>query len=228
MYKITLQKLLVLFNRDNLWTGAFVLHLSSISNETQTCKRISLSIDSYSKLINVNRNVATGIVSRSEWGASKPKTSPKQLATIPAEYVVVSHTGAKTNCFSSKVPNCDRYVNNMQTLHKQNGLNDIAYNFLVGPDAKVYEGVGFDVQGEHTVGYNDKSIGLAFMGNFNTQTPTENYLNAAKSFLESAVQQNKLAADYKLIGQSQVVEIESPGKHLYNIIKTWSHWVEKP
>lgn len=39
-------------------------------------------------------------------------------------------------------------------------------SFLVGQDGEVYEGVGWNIEGSHTYGYNDIAFGIAFMGNF--------------------------------------------------------------
>lgn len=44
--------------------------------------------------------------------------------------------------------------------------SDIGYNFLVGEDGNVYEGRGWGKTGAHTVGYNSKSVGICFIGNF--------------------------------------------------------------
>ena len=38
------------------------------------------------------------------------------------------------------------------------------HSFLVGDDGRVYEGVGWGVQGMHTQGYNNISLGFAFFG----------------------------------------------------------------
>lgn len=37
---------------------------------------------------------------------------------------------------------------------------------MVGGDGNVYEGTGWSTEGAHTIGYNRKSIGIAFIGNF--------------------------------------------------------------
>lgn len=42
-----------------------------------------------------------------------------------------------------------------------------AHSFLVGDDGRVYEGVGWNVQGTHTPGYSNASLGLAFFGSEN-------------------------------------------------------------
>lgn len=39
-----------------------------------------------------------------------------------------------------------------------------AHSFLVGDDGRVYEGVGWSVQGSHDQGYNNISLGVAFFG----------------------------------------------------------------
>lgn len=39
-------------------------------------------------------------------------------------------------------------------------------SFLVGEDGGVYEGVGWNIRGGHSNGYNDIALGIAFMGNF--------------------------------------------------------------
>lgn len=101
--------------------------------------------------------------------------------------------------------------------------DDIAYNFLIGGDGLVYEGRAWDKVGAHTKGFNAKSIGVAFIGDFNKEKPSENSL---KSLLEEGVKNGKLANDYKLLGQLQLSGGNSPGEALYNDIKTWDHWSE--
>lgn len=109
---------------------------------------------------------------------------------------------------------------------KQYGWNDIAYNFLVGGDGNVYEGRGYDIEGAHTLNYNSKSLGVALVGDFSHKSPTQGQIDATLKFLELAVRENKLASNYKLVGQRQVVMTASPGDKAYNIIKTWDHWSE--
>jgi hypothetical protein len=43
-------------------------------------------------------------------------------------------------------------------------FSDIAYNFLVGGDGKIYEGRGWDAEGAFARGFNKKSLGIAFIG----------------------------------------------------------------
>lgn len=115
----------------------------------------------------------------------------------------------------------------MQTFHIESiGLNDIAYNFLVGGDGAVYVGRGWDTQGEHTKGYNVKSICIAFIGTFKTKSPPEIQLIAAQRMIKEGVKLKKLREDYTLYGQRQLSGTENPGSALYEIIKKWKHWSE--
>lgn len=108
---------------------------------------------------------------------------------------------------------------------KSMGWNDIAYNFLIGGDGAIYEGRGWNVRGSHTLKYNTQSIGVAFIGTFHKQEPTESQIQAAKALIGYGLQHKKIPKDYILLGHRQCSEkSDSPGEKLYNIIKTWPHW----
>lgn len=42
-------------------------------------------------------------------------------------------------------------------------------SFLIGGDGSVFEGRGWGVMGAHAKGHNGDSLGIAFMGNFNSK-----------------------------------------------------------
>ncbi len=45
----------------------------------------------------------------------------------------------------------------------------VCFSFLVGGDGTVFEGRGWGVVGAHAKGNNHDSVGIAFMGNFNSK-----------------------------------------------------------
>ena len=67
------------------------------------------------------------------------------------------------------------------------GWSDIAYNFLIGNDGAVYEGRGWDYQGATAKGWNNVSIGIAFIGKYLDNLPSAQAIDAAKSFLQYMV-----------------------------------------
>lgn len=103
----------------------------------------------------------------------------------------------------------------------------LGYNFLVGGDGRVYEGRGWDYIGAHTPEYNNNSIGIAFIGNFNQSMPKPALLRAGQLLLAEGVRLKKLSPNYEIFGQSQLIATHSPGKNLYNVIKTWSHFANR-
>lgn len=72
-------------------------------------------------------------------------------------------------------------------------FGDIGYNFLIGGDGNVYEGLGWNRQGEHTKGYNKRSICIAFIGTFTKVQSPLRQLCAAEKLIEHGVKFKKIA-----------------------------------
>uniref|UniRef100_A0A146LZ51 Peptidoglycan-recognition protein 2 n=2 Tax=Lygus hesperus TaxID=30085 RepID=A0A146LZ51_LYGHE len=104
------------------------------------------------------------------------------------------------------------------------GASDVPFNFLVGGDCNIYEGVGWNKTGNHTILFNDKSIGLAFIGSFMTSSPAQAQVDAGLAWLEQGVELNNLAPEYVVFVQKQVTPYESPGVLMIPFIKRWKHW----
>lgn len=162
------------------------------------------------------------IISRAAWGARETHCSKMDL---PAKYVIIIHTaGAPCNTSAD----CRLRVRDTQAYHMDRlDFCDIGYHFLVGQDGGVYEGVGWRFQGSHTFGYNDIGLGVAFMGDFSEKPPNAAALGAAQALIQCGLDEGYLAPSYLLVGHSDVSNILSPGKALYNIISTWPHFKQR-
>ncbi|KAG7307908.1 hypothetical protein JYU34_006523 [Plutella xylostella] len=162
------------------------------------------------------------VLTRSEWGgvnATQEEDLPR-----PIDLVIIQHTATDT-CNTDE--ECQEYVQWIQIYHMQS-LNywDIGPNFLIGGNGKVYEGPGWLHMGAHTHGYNRKSVGISFIGNFNDIIPTNASLLAAEKLIECGVTEEHLSPSYSLVGHRQLRPTESPGKNLYEIIQKWPHYLE--
>ncbi|XP_045464972.1 peptidoglycan-recognition protein LE-like isoform X2 [Harmonia axyridis] len=165
------------------------------------------------------------MVSRWEWLA-QPPTQPTTPLKTPVPYVIISHTATET-CLSQA--QCVFQVRYIQTFHiESRGWFDIGYNFLVGGDAEVYIGRGWEKEGSHTLGYNKYSIGISFIGTFIDNLPTKNQLVACKRLIQKGVELGYIKKDYKLLGARQLQTTQSPGTKLFEEIKKWPHWTEEP
>lgn len=163
---------------------------------------------------------------RSEWNTEE-FDHYKRIKLDKPEYVIICDTRDKSdNCFNKN--HCIYRVQRLQRYNRKYDRSDILYNFLVGGDGNIYEGQGWKFGGNHTTGYNNTSIGIAFLGSFTDQEPSMNQVDAAKKLVDYSFEMNKVAKDYKLVGQNQVKETSSPGSSIRKIIEKWPHWVMKP
>ncbi|XP_070123211.1 peptidoglycan recognition protein 4 isoform X2 [Equus caballus] len=159
------------------------------------------------------------IVPRSDWEARETHC-PKM--NLPAKYVIIIHTSGRVCNMSDE---CRLLVQDIQSLLMDRFNScDIGYNFLVGQDGVLYEGVGWNVQGSHTAGYNDIALGIAFMGTFSGTPPNAAALEAAQNLIQCAVDEGYLDPNYLLVAQSDLIKTLSPGQALYNIISSWPHF----
>ncbi|XP_063824337.1 peptidoglycan recognition protein-like [Ostrinia nubilalis] len=162
-----------------------------------------------------------GIIPITEWAGSE--INRKQELANPVNMVVIQHTASK-DCYSDKL--CLQTVNNIRGYVMKIGFDDIPYSFMVGGNGKVYEGAGWHRVGAHTKGYNDKAIGIGFIGTFVEKLPSPEALKAAKELIEYGVQNNHIAGDYKLFGHRQLSSTVSPGDSLQKEIEGWPHWAK--
>ncbi|KYN01812.1 PREDICTED: peptidoglycan-recognition protein LC-like [Cyphomyrmex costatus] len=164
-------------------------------------------------------------VERNEWGA-QPPADPLNKMKLPVPYVIISHTATE---FCTTQSECTFHVRFAQTFHiESRKWSDIAYNFLVGGDGLAYVGRSWDYVGAHSFGFNNRSIGISFIGTFNSVVPPKTQLHAAQKIIELGVKAGKISPDYKLLGHRQVSKTLSPGEALYNEIKKWPHWSPQP
>ncbi|XP_029027919.1 peptidoglycan recognition protein 5 [Betta splendens] len=154
------------------------------------------------------------VVSRSQWGAAAALR--RERLTDSAQRVIIHHT-AFESCKS--LSECNDQLVTIQTMHmKERGFDDIGYNFLVAGDGTMFEGRGWGVAGAHTRGNNHDSLGIAFMGNFNRDTPSQEAVSAVTRLLQSAVCQGFLHQDFVLLGHRDLGNTECPGEKLYAVL----------
>ncbi|KAJ6641853.1 Peptidoglycan recognition protein [Pseudolycoriella hygida] len=187
----------------------FTLHFEDAKTETGV-----IDID--------NDHSELTLVTRDRWKAKKATGEINDLKT-PVRLVIVQHT-VQSSCNTMNA--CATLVRQVQSQHINSRYidDDIGYNFLVGGDGAVYEGRGWDKVGAHTYGYNSRSIGIAFIGDYRTDEPTTQQIIALLKLLRDGVTMHKISENYTLLGANQVQQTESPGRNLYHILVQLPHW----
>jgi hypothetical protein len=157
---------------------------------------------------------------------AQPPMQPLAKLEKPVKYVIISHTASETAIMQSEMV---YIVRNIQCFHiESRGWDDIAYNFLIGGDGQVYEGRGWDNVGAHTYGYNKKAIGISFVGTYMKMLPSRTCQNTCKLLIERGIQMGHIDQNYKLLAHCQCSATQSPGKMLYEELKTWERWSAEP
>lgn len=162
--------------------------------------------------------------------------------------IVIHHT-ADTATFGDK-GDVIAYMHKTYKFHAfTRGWWDIGYNFLIDPFGNIYEGRagGEDVVATHAAWNNSPSIGIALMGNFEVQNPTDKQKAALVKLLtalsakynidpEGKVSYHRTSkvdpyletrVDYAIAGHTDAGFTACPGEHLYELLPSIRTQVKK-
>ena len=145
-------------------------------------------------------------INREQWGARTPK-SRFLFGTV--DFIFIHHTTGVTMGANQS----DQWVKNIQNLHMDhNGWADIAYSFLYDAWGNVFEGRGWGVVGAHTLNYNSRGHGFAYMGDGSTPLPDK-----AQESLKWLIGESDRRYGKRMIeGHRDVFQTECPGNWLYD------------
>ncbi|XP_007946785.1 peptidoglycan recognition protein 4 [Orycteropus afer afer] len=174
--------------------GLGALGISS-RNETQTkeiSEKLQYLFGNVSQLIEKGKLDVSTMASRKEWGAEA--VGCRTQLTMPVDFLVIHHIPG-LECHNQTICSQKLQELHMHHIHNNNWC-DVAYNFLVGDDGRVYEGVGWKIQGCHTQGYSNISLGFAFFGTKEGHSPSPAALSAMEGLIYYAVQKGHLSPRY--------------------------------
>ena len=123
------------------------------------------------------------IVTRSQWGANESLRTADPIFNSAIGKLIVHHTGTPNDITDYAGLARGIYVNELN-----NGYIDIAYNWLIDPNGRIYEGrwaqnypAGLphtgernrlNVMGAHALHFNTDTIGIGLMGDYSDIAPT--------------------------------------------------------
>lgn len=134
------------------------------------------------------------IVTRAQWGADERLRKPGQIYNSVVRKIVVHHTGTPNS-----ITNYAALARSIYTHELNNGYLDIAYNWLIDPRGRIYEGrwatnypAGAahtgererrNVQGAHALHFNINTIGIGLMGEYTSVRPSSAMIAALTRLL---------------------------------------------
>lgn len=125
------------------------------------------------------------VISRAQWGADESLRCEEPTYDDAVNAITVHHTAGRNDYTPSESAGIVRSIYNYHA--KTLGWCDIGYNALVDKYGQIFEGRygGLDrpVEGAHAGGFNINTAGVAFMGDHETEPPTEDAIQAMGKFI---------------------------------------------
>jgi hypothetical protein len=120
------------------------------------------------------------IITQAQWGASTDYDGTPEYGT-EIKAAVVHHTGVdsdnKISCGQSRAR-----LRTIQQEHFARGYFDLGYNFVVDRCGQIFEGrsggVDLPVIGAHDIGFNTNTVGISYLGNYESAKPARAGLDA--------------------------------------------------
>jgi len=109
------------------------------------------------------------------------------------KYLLIHHTGG-----SDAQPLLDTSNQTLEIVdayHKSKGCDGIGYNWFIEKDGKLRKGRDETKTGAHTIGYNDKSIGICLAGNFDATMPTNEQIATLAKLLKEKMTQYSITKE---------------------------------
>src|SRR5699024_8758030 len=169
---------------------------------------------------------APPVVTRGGWKANEGWRCNERKMDTTIKGVVVHHTAGSNSYGASESAGIVRsiYAYHTQTL----GWCDIGYNFLVDKYGKIFEGrwggIEKPVHGAHAADWNTNTVGVSFMGNYETARPSATMLEAGAkivawkldAFQREATGTVRLAGKTLpvIFGHGDVMATACPGRYI--------------
>ncbi|WP_410871687.1 N-acetylmuramoyl-L-alanine amidase [Nocardia sp. A7] len=125
------------------------------------------------------------VITRAQWGADESIRCQEPTYDDGVGGITVHHTAGRNDYSRSESAGIVRaiYAYHAETL----GWCDIGYNAMVDQYGQIFEGRygGLDraVQGAHAGGFNENTAGVALMGNYQTEQPSNESITAIGKFI---------------------------------------------
>lgn len=162
------------------------------------------------------------------------QTSDGKMLRWPQEYsprvslLVVHHTAIQVT--GDERPSVER-VRALYAYHAQNrGWGDIGYHYLLDEEGQIYEGrAGGDyVVGGHVYCSNVGTIGIALLGNFEVEQPTQVQMQSLQWLLDTLARQYSIDLEQQvtfhgkrlqaIVGHREIVSTDCPGYYVWETL----------
>ena len=130
------------------------------------------------------------------------------------EFIVVHHSASDRS----------QSIESIRQYHLSRGWDDIGYHMLVDFNGAIHMGRPLEIPGAHALGFNQQSIGICCVGNFEEEKPTAEMISALTSLLANLCRDFNIPVE-RIIGHFEVRKFVPaqtgelcPGKYLKQLL----------
>lgn len=109
------------------------------------------------------------------------------------EYLIIHHTGG-TNA-DPLADTSHHTFEGVKKYHLSLGWEDIGYHFFIEKDGALSAGRAQNYHGAHTIGMNERSLGICLAGNFDATLPTDEQIKTLKFLLAELIPKYNIPID---------------------------------
>lgn len=151
---------------------------------------------------------APGQLKESDLGIKETALSFGPLEIRPTtDLIVIHHVGNTDEDISAA---------EIHELHLGNGWSGIGYHYVIHKNGSIERGRPLDTIGAHAYQFNDTSVGINLVGNFEISKPTEAQLRSAAKLIAVLCNFYSLHPDDQtVVGHRDLMTTDCPGQNLY-------------
>ena len=159
------------------------------------------------------------VVSRKTWKA-RP-TLKNVVRNQRWSKLTIHHTADQGSMVSLGSDDTAGYLRRLQQyFQKTLKYADLPYHYLISKDGKVYEGRSMKFQGAHAGDTaNRENIGIALIGNFDSQVPPTAQLSSLKSLVSHLSKKHRIS-HAKIYPHCDLKETDCPGRALESLVRS--------
>lgn len=163
--------------------------------------------------------MSTLIYPRSSWS---PRYEDGDLTLIGlAEAVVIHHT---TTHADGDTPEDEvEHMRTLEAIGESRFGQGISYNVLVFPSGRAYQGVSFNRRGTHTGGHNSTVRSICYVGNFESDSPSDAALATGARIIEEG-RNRWWRFNAPINGHRDYKATACPGRNLYAHLDDLENW----
>jgi N-acetyl-anhydromuramyl-L-alanine amidase AmpD len=132
------------------------------------------------------------------------------------EFIIVHHSGGTDA--NSLADTSNQTAKIIEDWHLSKGWEGIGYHYIIVKDGSTWRGRPEQFHGAHTVNYNQKSIGICVVGNFDATLPTKEQETSLAGLLRDIMARYNIPA-YKIVPHRKFAQKTCYGNKLSD---TWA------